>query len=359
MDIEKYFGNNYADAHELFLSACNTRNLEVKEYKHPLSGSNEVTLSTDVAYLGSDKPKKLLILTSGVHGPELMCGSGCQVGAINERYFEHMRNDMGVLIVHAVNPWGAFTLSRNTEDNIDLARNFVDFSLPLPENNAYAEIHQVFKEKTYAAYKKARDILISKYGKGKFVSALMGGQYQYSDGFGYGGNQPGWSNNLFCELLKKYTAHTNIVCHIDYHTAIGPYGYGMAVSMQSGEDLALAKNWFGEWVVTPNMIQSENQDDSYNVSGHPSNAVRRISPSNVAISIVLEFGTYATFDNNIITMMNDFWLTQHDDIDSENGKKSKAEMLRAHFAEDPDWRCAVWTRSKQVLTQAMRGLRAN
>ena len=43
--------------------------------------------------------------------------------------------------LHALNPYGFSHLRRTNEDNVDLNRNFRDFSTLPPPNAAYAEVH--------------------------------------------------------------------------------------------------------------------------------------------------------------------------------------------------------------------------
>src|SRR6266516_7227504 len=97
----------------------------------------------DFAMLGNVDSPGLLLLTSGTHGVEGFCGSGCQVALLHDEAFlaAAERSGVSVLMLHALNPYGFSHLQRTNEDNADLNRNFVDFSSPLPQSPAYAEIH--------------------------------------------------------------------------------------------------------------------------------------------------------------------------------------------------------------------------
>ena len=46
-----------------------------------------------------------------------------------------------VLMLHAINPHGFSHLRRGNEDNVDLNRNFIDWTAPPPGNAAYADLH--------------------------------------------------------------------------------------------------------------------------------------------------------------------------------------------------------------------------
>jgi hypothetical protein len=69
---------------------------------------------------------------------EGFCGSGVQVFALHDQEWRDLAHAEGVavLYIHALNPYGFSHLRRATHENVDLNRNFHDFSLPLPVNAA-------------------------------------------------------------------------------------------------------------------------------------------------------------------------------------------------------------------------------
>jgi hypothetical protein len=97
----------------------------------------------DVALDGPADADKLLIVSSACHGVEGYCGSGVQVFALHDAEWRPRRATQGVavLYIHALNPYGFSHIRRTTHENVDLNRNFHDFSQPLPVNEAYRELH--------------------------------------------------------------------------------------------------------------------------------------------------------------------------------------------------------------------------
>src|SRR5208282_2660701 len=93
----------------------------------------------------------LLLVSSGTHGVEGFCGSGCQVALLHDETFLSTiaRAGVSVLMLHALNPYGFSLLRRANEDNADLNRNFVDFGGPLPASDAYAALHQLLLPTTW------------------------------------------------------------------------------------------------------------------------------------------------------------------------------------------------------------------
>src|SRR5205807_10591933 len=74
------------------------------------------------------------------HGVEGFGGAGCQVGFLIDRLYEALPSSGCALLVHALNPHGFAWLRRVNEDNVDLNRNFIDFSQP-PSSAAYEPLH--------------------------------------------------------------------------------------------------------------------------------------------------------------------------------------------------------------------------
>ena len=76
---------------------------------------------------------KLLLLSSACHGVEGHCGSGVQIFALHDAEWRAKARAQGVavLYVHALNPHGFSHGRRVTHENVDINRNFLDFSKPL------------------------------------------------------------------------------------------------------------------------------------------------------------------------------------------------------------------------------------
>jgi hypothetical protein len=358
--IESYFADNYFEARQKFLQVCIDKNIEVQTYINDVNDSSDIELATDVIRIGSMDADKLLVVTSGVHGAELMCGSGCQVGMLQQDHFVSLPADTAVVMIHALNPWGAANLRRNNEDNIDLCRNFVDFEQNLPHNDAYTEIHEALccVEREGVARDEADKVLANfkkEKGMGSFVGAIMSGQFEFNNGMSFAGNTPTWSHSILMKILQQHGNKAKSICLLDYHSGLGPYGYGSLVCMHDVESLTRARRWFGHWLMAPMENIEQNGDKFHPAIGHTTEGHCRALPEAEITSAVIEYGTYDMVDN-LRALLEDHWLNFHGDVKSELGQKIKKHMRDTHYPDDPEWRFAVWTRSEQVIRQAMRGL---
>lgn len=126
------FSSSYSEAREKFLEAVSAADVRVESFKHPCSGPRGEELATDAAWFGPSDASRTLVLISGVHGVEGYCGSGAQVDWLRRKEFEDIPAGASVLMIHAINPYGFAWTRRTNEDNVDLNRNWLDFSLPPP-----------------------------------------------------------------------------------------------------------------------------------------------------------------------------------------------------------------------------------
>src|SRR6185295_6555240 len=111
------------------------------------------------------------------------------------------------LFHHAVNPYGFSHLRRTNEDNIDVNRNFRDFSEPRAPNAAYAAVHAIVVPDAWppsAENAAAIADYVARNGAAKFQAAVTGGQCEFPDGLFYAGRAPAWSNTVLGDVLRRY-----------------------------------------------------------------------------------------------------------------------------------------------------------
>ena len=356
--MRDYFSSDFQSADERFVSACTGAGVDVIRHQHPLVGPDGEDIAALSAVIGRPDARKLIVLISGTHGVEVLCGSGCQTGFVEERSWQHLDDDTAVLMIHALNCWGAAFSRRNNEDNVDLNRNFVDFGKPRPENSGYEAIHDALSCAQYRgpARTEANEVLANyakTHGVNKYVAAIMGGQYAHSDGMAYGGSEATWSNKLLKSILAPFASTAERAAIVEYHSGLGPYGYGTAVTMQTGAELERIKSAYGRWVEAPNERGDAGNNQYFKARGHTTEGFQQALPETELSAIVLEYGTYPP-QTSLPTLIDDHWLTHHGELKSPEGQLIKRQLVELHYPDDPDWRQAVWDRSRQVIGQTRR-----
>jgi len=134
------YADSYTAARGKFLTAAGDAGASVTTYVHPQeTGADGGSLCIDVARLGPRDATRALLIASGTHGPEGFAGSAGQIALLRSESSKELPKDVRIVLVHGVNPYGFARITRTTENNVDLNRNFIDFSAGLPANPTYRE----------------------------------------------------------------------------------------------------------------------------------------------------------------------------------------------------------------------------
>ncbi len=91
--------------------------------KHAIDGGESTTIDWMYAPPTHDY-RHLLIFTTGQHGIEGYVGSGMLQILLEEFVPQIDPHTTGLLLVHAINPWGMKHKRRTNSSNVDLNRNF-------------------------------------------------------------------------------------------------------------------------------------------------------------------------------------------------------------------------------------------
>ena len=356
----RHFSGTYAEARRKFLEAAAQRGAAVESFVlEAHRGALGETLATDVALLGKPGAAKLMIVSSGTHGPEGFCGSGCQIATLNDADLMSRLEQAGValLLVHAVNPHGFSHLHRTNEDNIDLNRNHIDFDAPLPVNAAYADVEPFVLPFTWppaADDEAAMAAYIEKHGLRAYRAAVTAGQYTSPEGVFYGGKAPSWSNRTMRGILRKYGTAATHIGWIDIHTGLGPYGHGEKIypGRNAPADLAQARAWWGADVFAP----FDGQSASADVSGPVVSAIYDECPQASAALMGLEFGTLP--DMEVMTRLRaDTWLRRHPEAPAEQQRAIRQDLRDAFYCDNDEWKGMVLGQARVVLLQTLQGLK--
>ena len=344
--IHEGFHASYAEARREFVEAATDSGFSLNSLTHPLQASVGVPLTVDVARAGSGQAGHLLVLTSGVHGVELMAGSGCQVALMRGGYCRSLPSDTAVVMIHGVNPLGALRMTRTAEDLVDLCRNFPDAAALEAHNPEYERLHfQLMAGKDYSSMER----LMRQLGKRRFVEALMGGQYEHEKGFGFGGREPIWPHHALLEIIREQAGRARRITIVDLHSGAGLFGAGTIVCMHSGAALARARALFGTDLIAPRDAEPGQFRDT---RGHCADGYQRTLSGREITSIVLELGTYP-LSEGLRAVIESHWAEIRGEYGTPVREAVDAAMLRHHLPDDPRWRKAVVGRCVKVFSQAL------
>jgi hypothetical protein len=355
-DVVDAFASTYAQARERFAAAGAARGLALTRHFHPtVRGAAGEELSTDVAVLGRADATNVLVLVSATHGGEGFCGSGCQMNLLRDDNFvgEAGAANVRVVFLHALNPHGFSHLRRTNEDNVDLNRNFRDFTQAIPPNAAYAEVHGFMVPSTWPPSPENEARLrayVERHGERALQDAVTGGQCEHPDGLFYGGVRPAWSNAILRRVLREQAGNARNLALIDFQTGLGPRGHGEKIyaGRDIPADLARAKAWWGDDVTSFH----DGSSTSAPLTGVNYHAVYDECPGAAYAGIALEYGT-VPLPAVLQALRGDQWLANHPDAPDEAKGAIKRAMRDAFYQDADDWKRTV---GEQARTHARRAI---
>ena len=353
-----HFAQSYVQARDMFLAAASAAGLDVQSHEHPLRGRDGEVLAMDVARFGAADASALLLISSACHGVEGFCGAGVQHALLSDATWHDQAQHSGVavLYIHALNPHGFSWWRRTTHENVDLNRNFHDFSKPLPANHGYERIAAALvpaawppsadNEATLAAYG-------AEFGARGFQAAVSGGQYQHADGLFYGGRAPSWSHQTLRRVLQQHGRACARLGWIDLHTGLGPSGHGEMILAGRDDEAALARarRWWGPQVTS----MYDGSSSSALLSGLMWNAAAEECAQAEYTGMALEYGTLPMTEV-INALRADQWLQNHAQAPLEQQRAIKRQVRDAFYTDTDAWKLRIVDQGLAASRLALAGL---
>jgi hypothetical protein len=359
LTASQYFSATYFEARDKFLAAAKARGLAIESHLNPTTkGPGGEALYADVVTLGRADAPHRLTMVSATHGVEGFCGSGCQTAFLASEQSQDLPEDLSITLLHAHNPHGFAWVRRVNEDNVDLNRNYVDFTKPLPENKEYDKLRDAIVLSALSDDSlKTANHAITKFGKAhgfdRVQEAITKGQYHDPQGLYHGGTKPTWSNKLFRSVVQDKIASASRAALIDFHTGLGPYGYGEIITEYELDDPAYkrAHDWYG------GDITSTIGGDSSSAAlvGTTDLAFHNELPGMEAVAIALEFGTESS-DKVFAATRADNWLHLFGELDSDEGRAVKRQIRDAFYPDKDDWKEMILARAAEVISMTITGI---
>jgi hypothetical protein len=255
------FSPDYFTARDRFRAAAVRLNGRLEAVPFSTPGANGEVLTMDVAHFGDPDPRRVVIVSSGLHGVEGFSGSAVQLAWLNSRPPEWSPAPGTALVMaHALNPFGFVHGRRWNENNVDLNRNFLLDRAFLTDDpgyracrEAYARQHAILNPPTPPTRREpfhlkalvqilregyaARDRLpvdrrpnrldlrtIIRLGSGELKKVLPVGQYEHPRAIFYGGAGDEETTRLLKAKIPAWAGDAEQVIHLDLHTGLGAFG---------------------------------------------------------------------------------------------------------------------------------------
>ncbi len=353
-----FFSQSYAEARRKFLDAAEAAALDVQSHRHPMLGRDGEALAMDVVLDGRRDARSLLIVSSACHGVEGFCGSAVQTMLLRDAGFRAAAAQarVAVLYVHALNPHGFSWWRRTTQENVDLNRNFHDFSQPLPANPGYDELAAALVPAHWPPSPESEAVVMryaAAHGQAALQAAISGGQYDHPEGIFFGGHNPTWSHTTLRHVLQEHASRCARLGWIDLHTGLGPSGVGERIFACADDAAALqrARAWWGDRITSI----YDGSSTSAPLQGLMWMTAYQECAQAEYTGIALEYGTLP-----IMAMMNalraDQWAENHPEAPPEKLAQIKRETRDAFYVDTDVWKQQVVDQALDAAHGAVRGL---
>lgn len=309
-------------------------------------------LSTECLWVGPASAGNVVVLISATHGVEGFAGAAIQTDLLLRMQAGYsLPANTAILVIFALNPYGFAHCRRCDEQGIDLNRNFIDFSQPLPENTDYQTLMTAIQAGGSASQRrKLLDGYRREWGQTRYEIAISGGQYGDPQGPFFGGTAPAHGRQVIEQVMARYLLAERHLAVVDLHSGLGPYAHGEVINdhpLQS-HGFQVANRWYGASVTAP----ATGDSSSVCKRGLLDYCWHALMQQRGAF-VTLEFGSYSTqalFD--VILDDHRSWKSGDSDVVAQS-----AVAMKEHFCpQDSYWRELVLVKARQVIQQALDGL---
>lgn len=346
IDHVSFFSNDYATARSRFCERARTRKWELQPLER--DGGREGEFFTDLAHCGSTSPKRLLVITSGLHGVEGFLGSAIQLAIMNSVTTDRLgKLDAGIVLVHALNPFGFARLRRFDAKNVDLNRNFLFPDEEYRGSHAsYRNLDSLLNPKRWPL----REIPIRLQALAKIIphgyqnlkQAIAEGQYDFPMGLFFGGHEPSETVDLVERHLLPVMQSAQQVLHLDIHSGLGKWG--RHEMLHDGDVDPQILKWlqplFGE------ALTVDQSEQPYSTRGSFDRWVRKMIPG--AASFCWEFGTYGGI--SVLASLRAENAAYHwGKPQTSPYTRTKVKLKEAFCPASPNWRSRVISHAEATL----------
>ena len=363
-----YFQNSYEACRSAFLSETERvkANFDsVKIFALKVKSDLDTGLTIDFCYIPAQKDKnRLLILASGIHGIEGFTGSAIQQMFMQEFTSPKYFNDMGVLLIHGMNPYGFKYLRKVTENNVDLNRNSdVDRSLFSIKNQGYAGLYDFINPPEEVRHGSLGNKFFYITAIGKIVSssmasmrqALLQGQYEFPEGFYYGGTDFEPQIYGIQPILKEISGPYTSVFIIDLHTGYGERGK-LHLFPNPVEDQKIRKSL--EFIFNGYHIDWGDTGDFYTITGDFCTFVGKVLPGKFVLPMLFEFGTMDSQKTlgsirSAHIMINENQGFHRGYKNEKSEVRVKEDFMELYYPPSEVWRTLVIGQSREMLEVAI------
>jgi predicted deacylase len=350
----------YDECRARFQTAAALARRPVESHVIARRGPDGQRLSIDAVSLGATDPSRLLVVLSGVHGVEGFIGSALQTDLLRRVEASHLPPGLGILLVHAVNPWGMAWWRRENESNVDLNRNWRRNDGVPVHNDAYDEIHHLACPATpempeVAELMASASAIVAERGVAWVRDAITTGQYRHPDGLHYGGEHTEQSNLVLESIARERILGRDRVLVLDLHTGHGPPG---EITLLSDQPPDSAQHRFFTRHLPWARVEATVGNPSATTgrkSGQIANGIRDLLPPGRCWATSAEVGTTSDIEQLTATYQS-AWVHRHGDLARPEHRAAIWAYRCCFTPDDPEWERQALDQGRRLLDDAVTAM---
>ncbi|MEO6810115.1 MAG: M14 family metallopeptidase [Isosphaeraceae bacterium] len=350
------FPADYLTARHQFRTLAAERGARLEAFAIKPVGPDGEPLTIDIALLGDERPARVVVVSSGLHGVEAPLGSAVQAAWLSDPNASgSLPPGAAVVLLHALNPFGFAWSRRVNEGNVDLNRNAVNQGEVYQGCPArYAELDgllnprrppRLFDSFLFEALRAQ-----FRYGLPAVKQAIAGGQYEYPLGLFFGGNERSRTVEILAEGLPRWVGDAEHIVHIDIHTGLGRW----ATCRLLLNDVEPPKHsWLAEGFGVGAFESPDPRGTAYETRGDLLNwCGQSLFPDRRYDGLCAEFGTYPGIV--VLTALRAENQGHHwGDPDARACRLAKRLIREAFSPASPRWRAATTAHGLAIIHQAI------
>lgn len=310
--------------------------------------------------------QRSLVVTTGLHGAEGLAGSAALQRLIELWLPKIDPQACGLLLVHAVNPWGMRHFRRVNPHNVDLNRNFLDFTDTLPANDDYRLLDEFLSPQQPVGYRWAENAallglvlrLLVEYGFDRIKGATLLGQYEFPRGLYFGGQSLQEEADVLIELMQTQLSRYPRTLHLDIHSGYGPRG--RATLVISPEDERPSSQLQQRYNYP--LVSKTDPQEFYAIQGDMIDYFTRRAaedfPGQVYTGVAIEYGTLGesllALAASLQATMLENRLFHNGAVTDEAGAWAQRRYRKLFYPSDPQWRSSIMADTDQALEGVLR-----
>jgi hypothetical protein len=361
------YPTSYEDSRDRFiksLSQVKKKWPQARLENHPIH--DHPGLSIDWIWAEAPQPQNLIFITTALHGIEGYVGSA-MLNLFSEQFLPHLDPDnTGLLLVHAINPWGMKNFRKVNENGVDLNRNFVpgkfnpiinpDFLKLKYLINPQKSLHSFPLENLLFWGRLIRALLTA--GVDSITNAALYGQSQAPNGIYFGGTRAEEETKVIMDLCHVALEHYRTIIHLDMHSGYGPrHPMNLALAQQE----PLSSSQVSAKFKYP-LAQKVTPGEFYAMFGDFSAYYYELRNSEFSdrtfFSCAFEFGTYGDSllkrIRSLRAMVLENQLHWNNSTRESTAAAIRREFVELYFPSEPSWRARALVDGHQAFEGILR-----